>query len=81
MMTTSERPDFQDDLDRDLNQVVEYLALSYLAEEVNFIAAPLRRIMVALLGALSEEELSPYRRHLRELLGGAGHRRAGSAEA
>jgi hypothetical protein len=68
-MPTNERPDPQDDLDRDLSQIVEYLALSSLAEEVNFIAAPLRRILVALLAALPEGEMSPYRRHLCERLG------------
>jgi hypothetical protein len=68
MMPTSERPDPQDDLDRDLTQIVEYLALSHLAEEVNFIALPLRRILVALLEALPEAEMSPYRQHLGERL-------------
>lgn len=67
-MPTSERPDLQDDLDRDLNEIVEYLALSALAEEVNFVAAPLRRVVLALLGALPEAELSPYRRHLKDAL-------------
>ena len=80
MMPTSERPEPQDDLDRDLNQIVEYLALSHLAEEVNFIAAPLRRILVALLGALPEDGLSPYRRHLRERLSAAGSRPEASAD-
>jgi len=67
-MPTTERPAFEDELDADLNQVVEYIALSFLAEEVSFIAAPLRRIMVAFLGALPDGALSPYRRHLRDIL-------------
>ncbi|MGH2406599.1 MAG: hypothetical protein ACRDF7_00785 [Candidatus Limnocylindrales bacterium] len=64
----SQRPDPQDDLDRDLNEIVEYLALTALTEEVNFVAAPLRRVVLALLAALPEAELSPYRRHLKSVL-------------
>ena len=58
----NQRPDPKDELDRDLNEIVEYLALSALAEEVNFVAAPLRRVVLALLAALPDEELSPHRR-------------------
>jgi hypothetical protein len=79
-MPSSERPDLQDDLDRDLNEIVEYLALSSLAEEVNFIAAPLRRIVIALLGALSDGQLSPYRRHLRSVLAASQDRAGGSGD-
>jgi hypothetical protein len=67
-MPTSQRPDPQDELDRDLNEIVEYLALSALSEEVNFVSAPLRRVVLALLAALPDAELSPYRRHLKSVL-------------
>jgi hypothetical protein len=68
-MSTSERPPLEDDLDRDLNMVVEYLTLSYLADELNVIAPPLRRIVVALLEVEEAQgRLSPYRRYLRDLL-------------
>jgi hypothetical protein len=67
-MPTSERPDLQDDLDRDLNEIIEYLALSALSEDLNFVAAPLRRVVLALLAALPDVELSPYRRHLKNVL-------------
>jgi len=68
-MSTSERPPLEDALDRDLNAVVEYLTLSYLADELNVIAPPLRRIVVALLEVEEAQgRLSPYRRYLRGLL-------------
>jgi hypothetical protein len=68
-MSTSERPPLEDDLDRDLNTAVEYLTLSYLADELNVIAPPLRRIIVALLAAEEAQgRLTPYRRYLQGLL-------------
>ena len=76
----NQRPDPKDELDRDLNEIVEYLALSALAEEVNFVAAPLRRVVLALLAALPDEELSPYRRHLKNVLVAGRARGAGGPE-
>src|SRR3990172_7774253 len=68
-MSTSERPPLEDDLDRDLNLVVEYLTLSYLADELNVIAPPLRRIVVALLAAEEAQgRPSPFRRDLLDPL-------------
>lgn len=80
-MSTSQRPPLEDDLDRDLNTAVEYLTLSYLADELNVIAPPLRRIVVALLAAEEAQgRLSPYRRYLLDLLRSAQAGRGGGTD-
>jgi hypothetical protein len=73
-MSTAEAPRPQDDLDRALAEVLEYLALSGMVEgELNAVVRPMNRIVVALLASQeSQGGLSAYRRHLLQRIRAAG---------
>lgn len=70
--TSPDRP--QDDLDKALRDVMEFLAISVMAEEEwNAMRAPLMRVIVALLVSQEAQDLlSPYCRHLLDTLRAAG---------
>jgi hypothetical protein len=74
-MADSASPDRpQDDLDKALRDVMEFLAISVMAEEEwNAMRAPLMRVIVALLVSQEAQDLlSPYCRHLLDTLRAAG---------
>lgn len=74
-MADSASPDRpQDDLDKALRDVMEFLAISVMAEEEwNAMRAPLMRVIVALLVSKEAQDLlSPYGRHLLDILRAAG---------
>jgi len=74
-MADSASPDRpQDDLDKALRDVMEFLAISVMAEEEwNAMRAPLMRVIVALLVSQEAQDLlSPYCRHLLDILRAAG---------
>jgi hypothetical protein len=78
-MPTTEAPRPEDELDRALSDVLQYLALSAMVEgELNVVAAPMNKVIAALL--VSEERqggLSPYRAFLLQRIrsaGDGGHR-------
>ena len=73
-MPTTEAARPQDDLDRALAEVLEYLALSGMVEgELNAAAGPMNKVIVALL--VSEEAqdgLSAYRQNLLQRIRAVG---------
>lgn len=77
-MTDAPRP--QDDLDRALADVLEYLALSAMVEgELNAAVGPMNKIVVALLASQEAQgDLSAYRRYLLQRIRSAGEREPGS---
>ena len=81
-MADSASPDRpQDDLDKALRDVMEFLAISVMAEgEWNAMRAPLMRVIVALLVSQEAQDLlSPYCRHLLDTLRAAGTAERGQA--
>ena len=79
-MPSAERPGLEDDLDRDLDEIVQYLTLLYLADEMSIVVHPMRRILIALLVAQDAlGQLTPYRRYLHDQLVAARARDKGTA--
>jgi hypothetical protein len=81
-MADSASPDRpQEDLDKALRDVMEFLAISVMAEgEWNAMRAPLMRVIVALLVSQEAQDLlSPYRGHLLDILRAAGTAERGQA--
>lgn len=79
-MPTTDTPRPEDDLDRALAEVLEYLALSGMVEgELNAATPPMNRLIVALLVSQeAQSTLSAYRRYLLGRIRAAGEREPGA---
>ncbi len=73
-MPAMETPDPQDELDRALARLLEYLALAGMVEgELNAALPSMNKVIVALLASQeSQGLLSPYRRSLLDRIRAAG---------
>lgn len=80
-MAKTKAPKAEDDLDKALGKILEYLALSGMVEgELNVVGPAINKVIVALLVSQEAQgKLSPYRERLLQRIraGASGGKKAG----